>query len=905
MRRRPQTSTTASEPTPVAQTVSTNGHRRQSIRRQPILFFSLFFLVVYGSWAVYHFQFEVLPKPLSPDQAGKRGFSEDLAMQHVIALTRPGPHPIGSDALDIAFEHVLESSRRIKESAHWEVDVEVDLFHARTGASRLTKGLFKGKTLLYSDLKHVVLRIKPKYLPEAEERAILVSSHIDTVFSTEGAGDCSSCIAVMLELARGMSQWAHGFKNSIIFLFNTGEEEGLNGAHSFIIQHPWRNTIRFFIDLEAMGIGGKSAIFQSGGDPWALEIFSRVAKYPSGLVMAQDLFVSGVIKSATDFQVYAEVGGLSGLDFAYADSSAVYHTKNDKLELLKPGSLQHLGENMLSFLVELGRSSHLQDDKGGERGASGQSIFFDVLGLFMVLYSQRFADLLHYSVVAQSLVIWTASIIMGGYAAGGAFILSFISIILMWVFSLSFSVIIAVVIPRICSSPAPYLANPWLTVGLFGAPAVLGALTGQSLGFLLLQKYLKRVWSKKRTTSPALQTELVGWESERWLFKAGFLQWLLALLLGSILKTGSSFLALVWLVSPAFAYGLIEATLTPARSPRPLRILTLLIGSAVPLVLSSGMIVRLVGTMTGLLVRFDRNPGGSPEWLGGATLAVLISALVCLVFVYFLSYIHLSDAKKPVVIGLLTLLCVTLASVATGTFPAYTDDVARAVNVVHVVESDGGDPATFVTLFSTTPGRLEREVKGFEGEDFACGRSRRLDFVTFHVDYACSSSTDSQQGWTRTEIPSLRVLADAVVDGVRSTRVSIDTKLSTRWSLAVNSHVVEDFTFRLPASEEQEEEAEELVPRHDKSSVDGRHIIQFSGGRDSPTKFEMELFWSKNETAESEGSPLLRLRTDVNRVTPKVRRALERLPSWCSLFGKSTSPYTLAFLTTLPVDFKL
>lgn len=40
----------------------------------------------------------------------------------------------------------------------------------------------------------------------------------------------------MLELARGTSQWAHKFKHAVIFLFNTGEEEGLNGAHSFITQ---------------------------------------------------------------------------------------------------------------------------------------------------------------------------------------------------------------------------------------------------------------------------------------------------------------------------------------------------------------------------------------------------------------------------------------------------------------------------------------------------------------------------------------------------------------------------------------------------------------------------------------------------------------------------------------------
>lgn len=41
----------------------------------------------------------------------------------------------------------------------------------------------------------------------------------------------------------------------------------------------------------------------------------------------QDIFSSGIIKSATDFQVYQEVAGLSGLDFAYTDNTAVYHTK--------------------------------------------------------------------------------------------------------------------------------------------------------------------------------------------------------------------------------------------------------------------------------------------------------------------------------------------------------------------------------------------------------------------------------------------------------------------------------------------------------------------------------------------------------------------------------------------------
>lgn len=30
----------------------------------------------------------------------------------------------------------------------------------------------------------------------------------------------------------------------------------------FLMQHPWSKTIRLAVDLEAMGVGGKSGIFQ-------------------------------------------------------------------------------------------------------------------------------------------------------------------------------------------------------------------------------------------------------------------------------------------------------------------------------------------------------------------------------------------------------------------------------------------------------------------------------------------------------------------------------------------------------------------------------------------------------------------------------------------------------------------
>lgn len=56
--------------------------------------------------------------------------------------------------------------------------------------------------------------------------------------------------------------------------------------------------------------------------------------------------------------------------------------QNDKLELLKKGSLQHLGENMLAFLLHIGASSHFPEDRSTESKediSNNKAIYFDIL----------------------------------------------------------------------------------------------------------------------------------------------------------------------------------------------------------------------------------------------------------------------------------------------------------------------------------------------------------------------------------------------------------------------------------------------------------------------------------------------------------------------------------------------
>jgi hypothetical protein len=75
-------------------------------RRGAYLLLGLLIVFLHGSWSVYRFQFGNLPLPLDAKQAGKRGFSEASALEHVKYLTSLGPHPVGSDSLDIAIQVV-------------------------------------------------------------------------------------------------------------------------------------------------------------------------------------------------------------------------------------------------------------------------------------------------------------------------------------------------------------------------------------------------------------------------------------------------------------------------------------------------------------------------------------------------------------------------------------------------------------------------------------------------------------------------------------------------------------------------------------------------------------------------------------------------------------------------------
>lgn len=93
--------------------------------------------------------------------------------------------------------------------------------------------------------------------------SFLTEPHLPSLCSP-GAADDAASVAILLELIRTFSRSfpSGAGSNALVFLFNEGEEEGLDGAHAFITKHRWRDNIRVAIDLEAMGSGGQHTLFQ-------------------------------------------------------------------------------------------------------------------------------------------------------------------------------------------------------------------------------------------------------------------------------------------------------------------------------------------------------------------------------------------------------------------------------------------------------------------------------------------------------------------------------------------------------------------------------------------------------------------------------------------------------------------
>lgn len=193
-----------------------------------------------------------------------------------------------------------------------------------------------------------IIAVKPG---SDDKYAVMLTAHYDSGWAGPGAADDGAGTSAILEIARMAADFPP-FRNDIVFLISDSEENGLIGADAFAEHHPLFEKIKAVINLEARGVAGPSAMFETGeGNRSIIRMFSKNVDRPMGNSLAYEMYKR--MPNDTDYSVYKRKG-VMGLNFAMVQGVAVYHSAIDDPDHLDLGSLQHHGDNAWGMMKALG-----------------------------------------------------------------------------------------------------------------------------------------------------------------------------------------------------------------------------------------------------------------------------------------------------------------------------------------------------------------------------------------------------------------------------------------------------------------------------------------------------------------------------------------------------------------------
>ncbi|HEX3682841.1 MAG TPA: M20/M25/M40 family metallo-hydrolase [Bryobacteraceae bacterium] len=276
-------------------------------------------------------------------------------MKHVTAISK-NPHPIGSSAHEAVRDYIVQTLLQV--GLHPEIQ-------NATGVSEKFRSA--------GSVQNIVVQV-PGSSPS---KAVLVVGHYDSVPTSFGASDDGTAVAAMLECASALKR-APRLRRDVVFLFTDGEENGLLGAQAFVAHNPLAKNIGFVLNFDTRGVAGPSIMFETSNDnAWLIQIFQRGCRRPVANSLTYQIYKH--LPNDTDFSVF-KGAGYSGLNFAFIDGLAQYHTALDNRSDLDIKSLQHQGDNLLEMAREFANTT-TEDPRRTD------AVYFDLMGRMLVSYS--------------------------------------------------------------------------------------------------------------------------------------------------------------------------------------------------------------------------------------------------------------------------------------------------------------------------------------------------------------------------------------------------------------------------------------------------------------------------------------------------------------------------------------
>ncbi|KZM26698.1 uncharacterized protein EKO05_0008803 [Ascochyta rabiei] len=310
-------------------------------------------------------------------------------------------HPYNSRANDHVRDYLLARVKHVIASQHLsshDVDIIDDNVSNATFSSSNTTVYFEGTNII------VAIRgsedDEPFYAPNQtaltttrrpDNGGVLVNAHYDSVSSGYGATDDGVGVVCVLQLLSYFTQERNWPKRTVLLLLNNGEEDFLNGAKAFM-RHPISQVPHTFLNLEGAGAGGRATLFRSTDTE--VTKYYGASKHPFGTVISGDGFKKGLIRSETDYKVFYSELGLRGLDVAFMEPRARYHTVEDSTRETSLNSVWHMLSASIATVSGLASdtsdkftgSEETREDGKVDAGMGTDAVWFDLLGQVFVVF---------------------------------------------------------------------------------------------------------------------------------------------------------------------------------------------------------------------------------------------------------------------------------------------------------------------------------------------------------------------------------------------------------------------------------------------------------------------------------------------------------------------------------------
>jgi hypothetical protein len=300
------------------------------------------------------------PAPRSATAAAA-AFSAERAYADVAEIGSE-PHPLGSAEHDRVRDYLAGRCRELG------LEVRVGSDEAIAPTAYPTAVLVDG-----ANVQDIVCTLRGR---NRSRPALGLMAHYDTVPSSPGAADDSTGVAAALETVRALEAKGPPLRD-VLLLFTDGEEAGLLGARALFASGDMGRRLGLVLNMEAHGGGGRVYMFETGAhDGQLIDLFRRTAVNPTAASLSG--YVYAQMPAGTDFTI-ARDHGVTGLNFAFEGLPFDYHAASSTPAALDRGSLQHMGDQVLSVARAVAFEPELPK-------AAPDVVYADLLGGPIVAY---------------------------------------------------------------------------------------------------------------------------------------------------------------------------------------------------------------------------------------------------------------------------------------------------------------------------------------------------------------------------------------------------------------------------------------------------------------------------------------------------------------------------------------